>query len=195
MGEASIPSRLRWRLRAAAGAELSREQRRDLAEACLRIDPELSSRPIAPLSALLHQMVGSPDRNLPLARCANGVAPNAAGSTGASPTPYAILELERDVLVAPAERPPRRAARRSPDGMAAAVFAATPDLPVSHFIGWAAEVHVDALFEAGEIYGVTIRRVKACGRPSTGCETRAVAGSASTTPGRVGHLQRFGASS
>jgi hypothetical protein len=189
-----VPSRLRWRLRAAADRELSRDQRRELGEACLRIAPGWSDRAIASMVGLSPTTIGKLRRiesGHPSQAGIRMVEPN-EGSDGGGlihTCGMATIELERE-SVAQVVRPLRRAPRRQPDGMAAAVFAATPDLPESHFIGWASEVDVDALFEAGEIYGVTIRRI-ACGRPSTGCEARTV-GPASATPRRADSLQRFG---
>ena len=42
-----------------------------------------------------------------------------------------------------------------------AVFGSTADDPDAHFLGWADEVDADALFDAGEAYGITFRRVPA----------------------------------
>jgi hypothetical protein len=53
----------------------------------------------------------------------------------------------------------RSVRRRKHDGSAAAVFASSPDRPATHFVGWLDEIDVDALFRAGEVYGVTVRRL------------------------------------
>ncbi len=42
-----------------------------------------------------------------------------------------------------------------------AVFGSTPDNPEKHFIGWLGEVDPDRLFEAGEAWGLSVRRVAA----------------------------------
>jgi hypothetical protein len=39
-----------------------------------------------------------------------------------------------------------------------AVFGSTADDAEKHFIGWADEVDPDALFAAGEAWGITVRR-------------------------------------
>ena len=39
-----------------------------------------------------------------------------------------------------------------------AVYGSTADDPEKHFIGWADEVDPDALFAAGEAWGITVRR-------------------------------------
>lgn len=41
----------------------------------------------------------------------------------------------------------------------AAVFGSTEDEPERHFLGWADEVDADALFAAGEAWGITLVRV------------------------------------
>ncbi len=41
----------------------------------------------------------------------------------------------------------------------AAVFGSTDDEPGRHFLGWADEIDADALFAAGEAWGLTIVRV------------------------------------
>jgi hypothetical protein len=41
----------------------------------------------------------------------------------------------------------------------AAVFGSTEDDPERHFLGWADEVDADALFAAGEAWGITVARV------------------------------------
>ena len=41
----------------------------------------------------------------------------------------------------------------------AAVWGSTADDPDPHFIAWADEVDADALFERGEAWGISIRRV------------------------------------
>ena len=48
-----------------------------------------------------------------------------------------------------------------------AVFGSTASEPESHFLGWADEVDVDALFESGDAYGLTSRRVPAPTRRAT----------------------------
>ncbi len=40
-----------------------------------------------------------------------------------------------------------------------AVWGSTESEPEPHFIGWADEVDADALFERGEAWGISIRRV------------------------------------
>ena len=39
----------------------------------------------------------------------------------------------------------------------AAVYAATPDDPQQHFIGWADEIDADELFRTGDAWGILIR--------------------------------------
>ncbi len=39
-----------------------------------------------------------------------------------------------------------------------AVYASTPEDADPHFIGWREDVNVDELFQAGRIYGITVRR-------------------------------------
>jgi hypothetical protein len=41
----------------------------------------------------------------------------------------------------------------------AAVYAATPEDPEQHFIGWADEIDADVLFDAGEAWGIQVRHV------------------------------------
>jgi hypothetical protein len=41
----------------------------------------------------------------------------------------------------------------------AAVYGVTRDDPTAHFIGWLGEVDPEALFESGEAWGLTVRRV------------------------------------
>ena len=41
----------------------------------------------------------------------------------------------------------------------AAVFGATASDPERHFLGWADEIDPDALFAAGEAWGLTVRRL------------------------------------
>jgi hypothetical protein len=68
-------------------------------------------------------------------------------------------EEERDRL-ARGDRPRRRALRR-------AVFGSTPEQPEKHFLGWADEVDVDALFASGAAFGlhVAAAQVGADGAP------------------------------
>jgi hypothetical protein len=40
----------------------------------------------------------------------------------------------------------------------AAVYGSTAERPERHFLGWLGEVDPDALFEAGEAYGITVVR-------------------------------------
>ena len=40
-----------------------------------------------------------------------------------------------------------------------AVYGCTADDPEPHFLGWAADVDPDELFESGKAWGVTVRRV------------------------------------
>jgi hypothetical protein len=47
----------------------------------------------------------------------------------------------------------------APTAERAAVFGVTGDDPTSHFIGWLGEVDPEALFESGEAWGLTVRRV------------------------------------
>jgi hypothetical protein len=42
----------------------------------------------------------------------------------------------------------------------AAVFGSTADDPERHFIGWADELDADALFAAGDAWGLSVRRIK-----------------------------------
>jgi hypothetical protein len=42
-----------------------------------------------------------------------------------------------------------------------AVYGSTPDNPERHFIGWLDDVDPDALFAAGDAWGLTVRRVAA----------------------------------
>jgi hypothetical protein len=48
----------------------------------------------------------------------------------------------------------------SPEGRTA-VFGSTADDAQPHFLGWADEVDADELFERGEAWGISRRRVKA----------------------------------
>jgi hypothetical protein len=48
----------------------------------------------------------------------------------------------------------------TPEGRPA-VFGSTDDEPQPHFLGWADEVDPDALFERGEAWGLSVRRVRA----------------------------------
>ncbi|HYY04680.1 MAG TPA: hypothetical protein VE736_12405 [Gaiellaceae bacterium] len=41
-----------------------------------------------------------------------------------------------------------------------AIFGSTEDDPKSHFLGWADEVDADALFDRGEAWGISLRRVR-----------------------------------
>jgi hypothetical protein len=43
----------------------------------------------------------------------------------------------------------------------AAVFGSTEDDREPHFLGWVGEVSPEALFAAGEAWGITVRRVRA----------------------------------
>ena len=40
-----------------------------------------------------------------------------------------------------------------------AVFGSTEDEPKPHFLGWADEVDADTLFDRGEAWGLSVRRV------------------------------------
>jgi hypothetical protein len=40
----------------------------------------------------------------------------------------------------------------------AAVYGSTADQPESHFLGWAGDVDPDALFAAGQAWGITVIR-------------------------------------
>jgi hypothetical protein len=42
-----------------------------------------------------------------------------------------------------------------------AVYGATEDDPDPHFLGWLGEVDPDKLFDAGEAWGLSVRRVRA----------------------------------
>jgi hypothetical protein len=53
----------------------------------------------------------------------------------------------------------KRAHRLAVPGYRPGVFAGTPENRVPHFIGWADELAVDLLFQAGKISGLTVRRV------------------------------------
>ena len=46
-----------------------------------------------------------------------------------------------------------------PSAARTAVYGSTEDDPELHFIGWAGEVDPDALFERGEAWGISLRRV------------------------------------
>ena len=41
----------------------------------------------------------------------------------------------------------------------AAVYGSTEEDPEPHFIGWADEADADALFERGEAWGISLRRI------------------------------------
>jgi len=62
-----------------------------------------------------------------------------------------LAELEQ------AKRRPRQ--RETPSRLA--VFGSTAAEPEAHFLGWADEVDGDALFDSGDAYGITSRRVPA----------------------------------
>ena len=47
-----------------------------------------------------------------------------------------------------------------PDPGRAAVYGSTDDDPAPHFIGWADEVEVDALFASGRAWGIQVVRRK-----------------------------------
>ena len=51
---------------------------------------------------------------------------------------------------------------REPD-QRAAVFGSTPDDPDRHFLGWADELDADALFESGDAWGLSVRRIPVAG--------------------------------
>lgn len=166
-------SRLRWRFGATIADELPREQRRELAEACLRIVPELSDRRVARMVGLSHQTVGRLRSGLdhPSAVGNGSVEPN-VGDVGESRVhsgAMAVIERERETVrlsFAPTLTRPAPLSRPRREGSAAAVYASTGAEPEPHFIGWLADVDSDELFAAGEVYGVTVRRV--CGPPSRG---------------------------
>jgi len=44
------------------------------------------------------------------------------------------------------------------DGGRAAVYGSTDDQPERHFLGWADEIDADALFAAGEAWGIQVIR-------------------------------------
>jgi hypothetical protein len=48
-----------------------------------------------------------------------------------------------------------------PDKFDAAVYGSTEDDPEPHFLGWLGAVDPDDLFNSGEAWGVTVRRVSA----------------------------------
>ena len=64
---------------------------------------------------------------------------------------------ERLAEVEQAKRRPRQ--RETPSRLA--IFGSTAAEPDAHFLGWADEVDVDALFGSGDAYGLTSRRVPA----------------------------------
>jgi predicted nucleotidyltransferase len=39
------------------------------------------------------------------------------------------------------------------------VYGSTEDDPELHFLGWASEVDADALFESGQAWGISLRRI------------------------------------
>jgi hypothetical protein len=59
-----------------------------------------------------------------------------------------LAELERG-------REPRKRAAQ----VRGAVFGSTAAAPAAHFLGWADEVDADALFAAGEAYGIRLRKI------------------------------------
>jgi hypothetical protein len=59
-----------------------------------------------------------------------------------------LAELERPAGAAVAQQPTR-----------AAVFGSTDAEPAPHFVGWADEVDADALFAAGSVFGITLRKI------------------------------------
>jgi hypothetical protein len=54
-----------------------------------------------------------------------------------------------------------REGQESPAELRAAVFGATDENPTPHFLGWADEVDADGLFERGEAWGLSTRRIAA----------------------------------
>jgi hypothetical protein len=48
---------------------------------------------------------------------------------------------------------------RGAPALRAAVYGSTEADPSPHFLGWADELDADALFESGEAWGITIRRI------------------------------------
>jgi len=62
-------------------------------------------------------------------------------------------EEERERL-AQGPQPPQAAVRK-------AVFGSTRDAPDPHFLGWDDEIDQDALFDAGEAWGLSVRVVAA----------------------------------
>jgi hypothetical protein len=58
------------------------------------------------------------------------------------------------------ERAERNGGRENP-GERSAVYGSTPENPERHFIGWLGEVDPDALFAAGEAWGLTVVRRRA----------------------------------
>jgi len=148
-----VPSRLRWRLRATAGVALSRDQRRELAGAWLRIAPSWSDRSIAVECGVSHQTVGRLRDGLDhSSRPFSGVVePNLREVDGGDMHTF-------DMSMSTIERPKRRARRRPGDGLVSAVYGGTPDWPASHFIGWLADLNVDALFASGAAFGIKVRK-------------------------------------
>ena len=62
------------------------------------------------------------------------------------------------------------------DAGRAAVYGSTEVEPEQHFIGWLDDVDPDALFAAGEAWGIQVVRRKEVGRPRTaGAATRRAA--------------------
>jgi hypothetical protein len=53
----------------------------------------------------------------------------------------------------------RGAREKPPTKLYPAVYGSTADDPEPHFLGWAADVDPDELFESGKAWGVTVRRV------------------------------------
>jgi hypothetical protein len=77
--------------------------------------------------------------------------------------------MPRGYMEGPASEEAERRAEELERGVAheeaaptyAAVYGCTADDPEPHFIGWLSEVDPDELFESGEAWGVTVRRVAA----------------------------------
>ena len=174
-----VPSRLRWRLRAATGAELTRAQRAELVAAWLRIAPSWSDRSIAAECGVSHQTVGRLRTRLDHSSGTGDddrirmVGPFSAGFSDPADggrrhdAAMAILEIEREVgrpFVVPARQmcdrshKRRRPHRRPDDGLVAAVYGGTPEFPASHFVGYLDRAEVDARFASGALFGVTIRK-------------------------------------
>jgi hypothetical protein len=61
------------------------------------------------------------------------------------------------------------------DAGRAAVFGSTDEEPEQHFIGWLDDVDPDALFAAGEAWGLQVVRRKVAGTRSAGAATRRAA--------------------